>query len=109
MFALVVYGVFLLTFGMRRIGTVLAYGSAYASHLVLDFVTTKEGGAIELLWPFSREGFMLGWWGLSEMMPDRPLGEILTAAVVELALFAPIFVLVVLVRRVVTQHMHRTT
>ena len=54
-FALLVYAVFAVALGKSRLQVAIAYGLAFASHGFLDFVTTKEGGGVELLWPFSGE------------------------------------------------------
>jgi membrane-bound metal-dependent hydrolase YbcI (DUF457 family) len=99
-FALVVYGGFLCFFGIRRSREALVYGLAYASHPVLDFVTTNAGRRIALLWPFSSRRLKLGWWGLSEMPLELAPGELVQALMVEVMLFAPVLCLVVLVKRV---------
>jgi membrane-bound metal-dependent hydrolase YbcI (DUF457 family) len=66
-FALLVTLSFVLLLGASRVREAVAYGSAFASHAVLDYVTTKEGGGVDLLWPFSSERLVLGWVGLSEL------------------------------------------
>jgi inner membrane protein len=65
-FALFVCLIFILFLGKRYIKEAIAYGLAYTSHAMLDYITTKEGGGVELLWPFSSERLVLGWVGLSE-------------------------------------------
>jgi membrane-bound metal-dependent hydrolase YbcI (DUF457 family) len=77
----------------------LAYGLAYASHSVLDYSTTKLGGGVELLWPFSAERFGLGVVGLSELPSLMPSVGILKAALLELLIFAPLLACVLLARR----------
>ncbi|HYG80999.1 MAG TPA: metal-dependent hydrolase [Pyrinomonadaceae bacterium] len=98
-FALAVCLLFALSFGWRRIREAAAYGLAFASHAVLDFATTKEGGGLELLWPFSTERLRLGWWGLSEVPSRLPAAEVLKALATEAALFAPPLLLILLLRR----------
>src|SRR5918992_1198426 len=68
--ALIVCLIFLFLLGKRHIREAIAYSLAFASHGILDYVTTKEGGGVELLWPFSSERLVLGWAGLSEL-PSR--------------------------------------
>jgi membrane-bound metal-dependent hydrolase YbcI (DUF457 family) len=84
--ALVVYGGFLCCFGIRRSRAAIAYGLAYASHTVLDVLTTNAGGGVALLWPFSSQQLKLGWLGLSEMPLELALGELLQALMVEVVL-----------------------
>ncbi|HWS56831.1 MAG TPA: metal-dependent hydrolase [Pyrinomonadaceae bacterium] len=65
------------------------YGLAFASHGLLDWATTKEGGGVELLWPFTGERFVPGWLGLSEIPSRLPAAAVLKFIAVEFALFAP--------------------
>ena len=108
-FSLLVCLVLLMFFGKRRVREALVYGLAYASHGVLDCVTTKEGGAVELLWPFSTERLMLGWWGLSEVPSRLPPAEILKSLVVELAIFAPFLFAVLLLRKILAKRADAAT
>jgi membrane-bound metal-dependent hydrolase YbcI (DUF457 family) len=98
-FALALCVVSLVAFGRARVREALAYGLAYASHSVLDYSTTKLGGGLELLWPFSAERFGLGVVGLSELPSRMPPGAVLRAALSELLIFAPLLACVLLVRR----------
>ncbi len=98
-FALVVLLCSMLAHGRKRAREGLALGLAYASHVLLDFATTKEGGGLELLWPFSADRLGLRWFGLSELPSRLPPAEILKALCVEFALFAPPLVLLLLWRR----------
>ena len=97
--ALSVCLIFVLSLGPRRINEALAYGLAFASHSMLDYVTTREGGGVELWWPFSTDRLMLGWWGLSEVPSKLPSSEILKALLVEFALFTPLLLLALLWKR----------
>ncbi len=98
-FALVVGLLMLAYFGRSRLREAVAYGLAFASHGVLDFITTKFGGGVKLLWPFSQERFKLGVIGLSEI-PSRLLPtEVLRALLIEFAIFAPLLLATLLVSR----------
>jgi membrane-bound metal-dependent hydrolase YbcI (DUF457 family) len=83
-----------LSLGKRRLREAIAYGLAFTSHGILDYVTTKKGGGVELLWPFSSERFVLGWVGLSEMPSTLSDLEIIRTLGVELICFAPLLMLV---------------
>jgi len=98
-FALLVCLLLFVSLGRRRARAAAAYGLAHASHAVLDFATTKFGGGVELLWPFSAERFALGWRGLSELPSRLPPAEIIKALGIEFALFAPPLVALILLRR----------
>jgi inner membrane protein len=99
MFALVVCLVIAASLGRRRIRESLAYGLAFTSHALLDYATTKEGGGLELLWPFSTDRLALGWLGLSELPSRLPAMSILKAMLVELILFTPLFLLSMYLRK----------
>ena len=98
-FALVVCMVLVLSLGKRRVREAVAYGLAYASHGILDYLTTKEGGGVELLWPFSSERFVFGWVGLSELPSRMPAIEVVKSLALEIALFAPLLVLTIGLRK----------
>ena len=98
-FALVVFLCFLLALGRARAREAAAYGLAYASHVLLDFATTKASGGLELLWPFSLERLGLRWWGLSELPSRLPPAEILKTLSLEFVLFAPPLLFLILLRR----------
>lgn len=98
-FALIVWLALFALLGRARAREAAAYGLAYASHAVLDFATTKFGGGVVLLWPFSSERLALGWLGLSEIPSRVPPAGIVRYVCVELALFAPPFVALLIWRR----------
>jgi membrane-bound metal-dependent hydrolase YbcI (DUF457 family) len=98
-FALVVWLGFLVSLGRRRVREATAYGLAYASHGLLDFLTTKEGGGVELLWPFSPARSGLGWVGLSELPSRVPAAGVAKFLLLEILLFAPPLALAVWLRR----------
>src|SRR4051794_35679013 len=93
--ALIVCLIFVLLLGRRHIREAIAFGLAFASHGILDYVTTKAGGGLELLWPFASERFVFGWVGLSEVPSRMPLIEIIKSLVLEFILFAPLLLLVI--------------
>lgn len=97
--ALAVCLVLLLWPGARRAREALAYGLAFASHGILDYLTTKEGGGVELLWPFSSERLVCGWVGLSEWPSRLTPVQIAEALVVEFMIFAPLLILVLHLRK----------
>jgi len=84
--------------GLQRLRASAALGLAYASHALLDWATTKEGGGVQLLWPFSGERLMLAWRGLSELPSKLSPAEIVSAALLELVIFAPPLVLILFLR-----------
>ena len=98
-FALAVFVCFLLALGRGRAREAAAFGLAFASHAVLDFATTKAGGGLELLWPFSVDRLGLRWWGLSELPSGLPVAGILKSLSLEFVLFAPPLLLLILLRR----------
>jgi membrane-bound metal-dependent hydrolase YbcI (DUF457 family) len=98
-FALALCVASLTIFGRARAREALAYGLAYASHSLLDYSTTKFGGGVQLLWPFSSERFGLGLVSLSELPSRLPPAYVLKAALLELLIFAPLPVAVLLARR----------
>lgn len=85
--------------GKRRFWETLAFGLAFGSHGILDCLTSKEGTGVELLWPFSSERLMLGWWGLSENPLRLPPSGLLKAVGLEIVLFTPLLIVVLLLRR----------
>jgi membrane-bound metal-dependent hydrolase YbcI (DUF457 family) len=97
--ALVLCLIFVLALGRRHFRAAIAYGLAFASHAILDYVTTKDGGGLELLWPFSSNRFILGLVGLSEVPSKLPGIGILKALIVEFLIFTPLFLLVVALRK----------
>jgi inner membrane protein len=98
-FALIVGLVLFIAFGRGRARRAAAYALAYASHAVLDFATTKIGGGVELLWPFSTERLALGWLGLSEVPSRVPPAEVVRYLSVEFLIFAPPLLALLLWRR----------
>ncbi|HQU86870.1 MAG TPA: metal-dependent hydrolase [Pyrinomonadaceae bacterium] len=98
-FAVLVIIIFLLILGWKKHREAVAYGLAFASHFILDFVTTKIGGGLELYFPFSKERFGLRWFGLSEVPSKMSVIEIFQTIGLEIIIFAPLFLLVFLLKR----------
>ena len=99
MLALVVCIMFMLSLGRQHIREAIAYGLAFASHGLLDYMMTKEGGGVELLWPFSSDRLVFGWVGLSELPSRLPVIEVVKSLVVEFMLFTPLLILVISLRK----------
>jgi membrane-bound metal-dependent hydrolase YbcI (DUF457 family) len=102
LFAFLVCVVFLMFSGKQHIREALAYGLAYASHFLLDYVTTKNGG-VELFWFFSSEMWKLDWVALSESPSKMSLIEIIKAIVLEILLFTPLLALTIYLRKYVSR------
>jgi hypothetical protein len=68
------------------------------SHGLLDFATTKVGGGVELLWPFTDERFRLGAVGVSEIVNGFRLAEMLKDSAVEALIFAPLLLAVLFLK-----------
>ena len=98
-FSLFVFGLLVLWLGRQKLKTAAAFGIAFGSHAVLDFVTTKGGSGIELFWPFSEKRVMLGWWGLSEWPSRMTASQIIQALALEFVLFAPLLLIIMFLRR----------
>jgi membrane-bound metal-dependent hydrolase YbcI (DUF457 family) len=91
----------MLSFGKERIREAIAFGLAFASHGLLDYLTTKNGGGVGLLIPFSSDRSVFGWVGLSELPSRLPAIEIVKALALETMIFAPLLVLIMCLRRYV--------
>ncbi len=98
-FAGVVTALMLVILGLSHIREAIIYGSAYLSHGLLDFSTTKFGGGVELLWPFSTQRFKLEVIGLSEFPVGFKLSEIIKYSVIELVIFVPLLLIILLLRK----------
>ncbi len=107
-FALLVGAAVFLLLGRQRLRAAAAYSLAYTSHCLLDYVTTKVGGGVELFWPVSTERYGLRLIGLSELPSRMPPLGVLKALLVELLGFAPLFLLVLHIRRQRAQRVRAT-
>ncbi len=93
-FALIVILIFALLSARARFKQALAYGLAFASHGILDYLTTLKGGGVAMLWPFSSQRFGAGWVGLSELPSRLPPIEIVRSLFLEFVIFVPLLALV---------------
>ncbi|MBV9958826.1 MAG: metal-dependent hydrolase [Acidobacteria bacterium] len=87
--------------GLLETRTALAYGTAFLSHGLLDFATTRLGGGVQLLWPFSGERLRLGLIGISEFPHGLGFVELLKSALIEMLVFVPVLLIVLGLRRFV--------
>lgn len=106
--AFIVTAVFVLSFGKQRIREALAYGLAFASHSILDYMTTKDGDAVALLSPFSDERFCFGQWGFSESPEWYLPMEIISSVAQEFIIFAPPLLLILILRKLMQRNFAKT-
>lgn len=86
---------FYIYFGNKRWREASAYSLAYASHFILDFITSKVGDGVELFSPFSDERYGLRYFGLSEYPSRMSPPEIILSLMMELLIFGAVFWLIV--------------
>lgn len=91
---------FYVYFGRNEWRKAMAFSLAFASHFVLDFITTKIGGGLELFFPFTNEKYGLRWLGLSEYPSKMLLSEMFLALMIEFVIFFSIFLAVIFVRNI---------
>ena len=101
--ALFVTALFVIYFGKNRLREGFAYGTAYASHFVLDYSTTREGGGLELFFPFTSQKYALDWFGISEVPSRMSLVELGQALIVEFAIFSALLILVLVIKNNLTE------
>ena len=99
LFSIIVFSAITLILGKSRIRESFAFGSAYFSHIILDYLTTKSGGGLELLWFFSSEKFKFDYFGLTELPSRLSIAELLAAIGLEFLIFGTIFFSVFFTRR----------
>jgi membrane-bound metal-dependent hydrolase YbcI (DUF457 family) len=97
-FALLVTGVLLAVGGRARARAALAYGLAFTSHGLLDFVTTNRGRGVQLLWPVSDTRYKLGLVSFSEFFGTFPSLVVIERCLVEAIVLSPLLLLIVFVR-----------
>jgi inner membrane protein len=98
LFAAVAGLVILASMGASRLRQAVGYGLALMSHGLLDFATTKVGGGVELLWPFTDERFRLGVVGVSEIVNGFRLAEMLKDSLIEALIFIPLLLAVLFLK-----------
>lgn len=108
-FALLFTLLLLLVAGFSRLRMALACGAALMSHGILDYLGTRNGGGVGLFWPFSNERFKLGIFDISDLPHGITLAELFKAALLELAIFVPILVAALLLRRYLAQDSWKET
>ena len=98
-FALAIGLITFLLLGRKRVKEAVAYSLAFMSHGLLDYVTTKQGGGVELLFPLSSERLKLGLVGLSEIPSRLTVAELLMAVTLEVIILVPLFIAVMFTKR----------
>jgi membrane-bound metal-dependent hydrolase YbcI (DUF457 family) len=96
--AVVATALMLIVAGRAHLRSVLACGAALLSHGILDFLATKEGSGVRLLWPLSRARLKLGLFGLSDFQNGFNWAELIRSLLIELTLFGPILLVLLLIR-----------
>jgi membrane-bound metal-dependent hydrolase YbcI (DUF457 family) len=76
----------------------LAYSAAFLSHTILDYSSAKSG-AVRLLTPFDNNPYGLGLISFSELSRGFVIQDMLYFSLVEVAVFAPIFLAVIFISR----------
>ena len=96
--------------GGLSIRRAMLYGAITLSHTLMDAATSREFGAVELLWPFSTRSFGLGLFDYFEFTPNlktNPLADDLLRAFIislyELLIFTPVFLLALFISRRASQ------
>lgn len=97
----------LLLTGREHLRSVLACGAAFLSHGILDYLCTKDGGGVGLLWPFSDERLKLGVIGISEFPHGINLIEVAKASLLEIIIFAPVLLSALMMRKYLAQASRR--
>lgn len=72
----------------------LAYSVAFLSHTILDYLSSKRGG-VRLLTPFDNTSYGFGQISFSELSRGIILQDIIYFSIIEMAVFTPIFIIVV--------------
>jgi membrane-bound metal-dependent hydrolase YbcI (DUF457 family) len=94
LFAIIVSLLIFLAYRFARIKESFALSLAFASHFLLDFVTTKIGDGIQLFWFFNQERFGLRWFSLLEYPSKMSATELITTIIVEISIFTATLLLV---------------
>ena len=102
-FALLLGLVVALASGARGVWGVILFSAATASHALLDFVITESRG-VALWWPFTGRRYKLRLpnpidyaWSDASLWEAAP--DVLRISLIELTIFGPLLLLVVLVKR----------
>jgi len=91
----------------KKVRSVILYSAATVSHTLLDFLMTESRG-VALWWPFTNQRYKLRLpnpidytWSNASLW--QATVDVLRISLIELMIFAPIFLLVVLVRRLLAE------
>jgi membrane-bound metal-dependent hydrolase YbcI (DUF457 family) len=111
-FAAVISLICFLAAGLANIRLAVGCAGAIFSHGLLDFATTKAMPGVELLWPFSTRRFGLGLIDYYQLTGIDPvyflshgvLSDLLKMGIIELIIFAPIFLFVLSVKWSINKH-----
>ncbi|GEM_PF-2150200 len=87
-FACIIAVLLIAVMGLWCTQTSCAYGLAFLSHGLLDYLTTKQGGGVQLLFPFSMDRLRLGLFGVSEFPIGINLSELVKTSLIEIITFA---------------------
>lgn len=92
-FACLVSTVFFLLFRNQDWRVPTAFSAAFLSHTILDFVFA-ESGAVRLFIPFDYNAYKLGLISFSEIRRGFNLEDLLKFSIIEILVFAPLFLLI---------------
>jgi inner membrane protein len=103
LFALFVGALTAFVFGWRSVRGFIVFSAATASHTLLDYVMTESRG-VALWWPFTDRRYKFGGtnpidYTLSSASLWDAAVDVLRISLVELIIFAPMLLLVILLRR----------
>jgi membrane-bound metal-dependent hydrolase YbcI (DUF457 family) len=103
LFSLVLGSVAAAAFGEKKARSLVLFAAAAASHVLLDYLFTESRG-VALWWPFTKRRFKLDlpnpvdyWWGNSTLW--EAAAGVLRISLVELAMFGPLLLAVLLLKR----------
>lgn len=99
LFAVSITVLLLVVKGFSHARTILALGAVLLSHSFLDFLTTAHGGGAQLLFPFSSVRFGAGFNRFFSSESEFVFSVLLKQSLIELLIFTPVFLMVLVVRR----------
>ncbi len=106
-FSLIVGLLFCFYFGRNKWRKSLSFGLAFASHFILDFITTKVGDGLELFFPLTNKRYGLRWFGLSEYPSKMLQSELVQALMLEFLIFSALFILVVVIKMILNNKLYK--
>lgn len=94
--------------GERKVRSVILFSAAAGSHTLLDFLMTESRG-VALWWPFTNQRYKLRLsnpidytWSHESLW--EAVMAILKISLIELLIFAPILLVVILIKRLLVEH-----